>query len=195
VKRLEQERVILKHSLRHQRSHIEFLEANALLDDLTGAGTRKAMETFLSKEQSKLPSSQNLRKSLLGSLAMLAIDIDFFKQVNDGYGHLVGDKVLVAFVRLLQQSVRSYDIICRFGGEEFVVVMPNTGASQVRRIGEQIRQAVSEMRFSSHTDLRITVSIGGSVQYHQCDKRLFERADTAMYQAKNNGRNQVVVAD
>jgi diguanylate cyclase (GGDEF)-like protein len=121
------------------------------------------------------------------------VDADHFKGVNDTYGHEVGDAVLVAIALVLKSSVRSYDEVCRWGGEEFAVILPGINEIGLKKVGEKIRAAVEDLNFGEIPNLQTSISIGGSIQFRQTDTGLFDRADAAMYEAKNNGRNQVVL--
>ena len=129
---------------------------------------------------------------------MLVIDLDFFKNVNDCYGHLFGDKVLQEFARLLRTLFRSSDILVRFGGDEFVVFLkdiPNTTLLQKTRL---LSESVQQVKFWEN-DYRMTCSIGAcflpeNTAGYSFDQ-LFENADWALYQAKQNGRNQYVFCD
>lgn len=137
-------------------------------------------------------------KDPYASCGMLVIDLDFFKNVNDRYGHLFGDKVLQEFARMLRTLFRSSDILVRFGGDEFVVFLkdiPNTTLLQKTR---QLSESVQQVKFWEN-DYRMTCSIGAcflpeNTAGYSFDQ-LFENADWAMYQAKQNGRNQYVFCD
>ena len=137
-------------------------------------------------------------KDPYASCGMLVIDLDFFKNVNDCYGHLFGDKVLQEFARLLRTLFRSSDILVRFGGDEFVVFLkgiPNTTLLQKTR---QLSESVQQVKFWEN-DYRMTCSIGAcflpeNTAGYSFDQ-LFENADWALYQAKQNGRNQYVFCD
>lgn len=137
-------------------------------------------------------------KDPYASCGMLVIDLDFFKNVNDRYGHLFGDKVLQEFARMLRTLFRSSDILVRFGGDEFVVFLkdiPNTTLLQKTR---QLSESVQQVKFWEN-DYRMTCSIGAcflpeNTAGYSFDQ-LFENADWALYQAKQNGRNQYVFCD
>lgn len=133
-------------------------------------------------------------------LALLVMDLDHFKAVNDNHGHAAGDAVLAAVSLACQEALRAMDIFGRLGGEEFVVVLPETDEAQALVSGERLRARVAalETAFSGHT-IRITVSIGIALATDRADDadatltRLLREADTALYQAKNDGRNRCVV--
>jgi diguanylate cyclase (GGDEF)-like protein len=123
----------------------------------------------------------------------MMVDVDLFKPVNDQHGHEMGDEVLVAIAHALKSSVRTYDEVCRWGGDEFVVILPGIDELGLKKVAEQIRKAVADLQFGQIPNLQISVTIGGSIQLHQTDEQLLARSDAALYEAKNNGRDQVVL--
>ena len=132
-------------------------------------------------------------------LSLLMLDLDFFKQINDNHGHPAGDAVLKQTARMLKQSIRTYDVACRYGGEEFAVIMPNTGLADARTFCERLRKKIEDttVRHDSK-NLRITVSIGLAQFLPEIDKsilQLIKRADDGLYAAKQQGRNRVVAVD
>ena len=125
------------------------------------------------------------------------VDVDDFKSINDRYGHLVGDSVIRAIADILRRSVRVFDVCTRFGGEEFAVVMPGSGAEDAGRIAERIRQRVQNYTPSEPglASLKITVSVGFAVsQLNTSPHDLISNADVALYEAKRTGKNQVRAA-
>ncbi len=165
----------------------------AVTDALTGLYNRRYMETHLG---TLIDQSASRGKTL----ALLVIDIDFFKAVNDSHGHDVGDQVLQEFAERIRSNVRSIDMACRLGGEEFVIVMPDTDMSLAFRIGERLRQIIASAPFVIDTidmPLDITISVGVASLENAADTQedILKRADQALYQAKRDGRNRVVVAD
>ena len=126
----------------------------------------------------------------------LMVDIDLFKVVNDTYGHLAGDAVITHVARILTQNTRAKDIVCRFGGEEFVVFLFEQQHSGGYRIAERMRTAIAAEVMQVHgRELKVTVSIGGSMKERLEDVNLaIQQADEALYQAKNAGRNCTVFA-
>jgi diguanylate cyclase (GGDEF)-like protein len=195
VRQLQNEKANAKRELYIARNKIEALEEQVLLDGLTKVKNRKGFELSIAREISQLPVADDLRQATSRSLGLLIVDADFFKQINDQYGHDVGDEVLVSVANSIRNCVRSYDEVCRWGGEEFAVILPGISEAGLQEVGEKIRAAVADMVFDQHESLRVSVSIGGAVQCHQTDQGLFNRADAAMYAAKENGRNKVVIAD
>jgi two-component system cell cycle response regulator len=125
------------------------------------------------------------------------MDIDFFKQVNDTHGHDIGDEVLKEFASRISANVRGIDLACRYGGEEFVVVMPDTDTSFAYSIAERLRQSIEttpvKISRAPHA-LNITISIGIAKLESEADtaEQLLHRADQALYRAKRSGRNKVV---
>ena len=132
-------------------------------------------------------------------LSLLMLDLDFFKQVNDTHGHPAGDAVLQQTARLLKKSIRQYDVACRYGGEEFAVIMPNTRLTDAQIFCERLRKKIenSTVRYNSKK-IRFTVSIGLAQFLPEIDKSitdLIKRTDDGLYAAKQQGRNRVVAVD
>ncbi|HEY5716279.1 MAG TPA: GGDEF domain-containing protein, partial [Psychromonas sp.] len=130
-------------------------------------------------------------------LSLLLIDIDHFKKINDNYGHLVGDNILKYFVATIQKILRADDLFVRYGGEEFVVLLPKVNIDESLIVAEKLRLSVEQNSYQQKgVNISITISIGGS-QYHHDEtlEKLISRADLALYSAKANGRNQVQKMD
>ena len=130
------------------------------------------------------------------NLSIMMLDIDKFKDVNDTYGHHVGDNVIIALADLLKEFSRSSDIACRFGGEEFILLLPETSSEGAYLIAEKLRKKVEEFSviLADNSFLKFTVSIGvAEVEIHEDSaiERSIQRADTALYKAKESGRNLV----
>ena len=140
-------------------------------------------------------------------LSLIFIDLDFFKQVNDEHGHQIGDQLLMELGELIKKSIRDYDVACRFGGEEFVVLLPQTTLENAFDLADRLREKVANHLFcSSTTMLRVTASFGVSMTPEFSDagnqfteeevntiaEKIVSEADNALYQAKEAGRNQVV---
>jgi two-component system cell cycle response regulator len=162
----------------------------AVTDQLTGLHNRRYMSGQL---------EALVKRAALGGdpVAMLLIDIDHFKKINDGFGHDVGDEVLREFAVRLASNVRAIDLPCRFGGEEFVVVMPDTSLNDAERIAERIRLHVAGSPFrvmGGQELLSVTISIGVAATLGETDRpdALIKRADEAVYEAKARGRNRVI---
>ena len=127
---------------------------------------------------------------------MIVCDVDYFKKVNDDYGHLAGDKVLRIIAKTLRTRLRKTDFIARFGGEEFVILMPETQQDQALNVAEGVREAIASCPFHfKEQPVSITTSFG-IAEFFKGDngEKVFSRADRALYQAKEEGRNRCVVA-
>jgi len=126
------------------------------------------------------------------SLSMIMLDIDYFKKINDQHGHNIGDDVLVIVAETLKKPIRNVDIVCRWGGEEFVVLLPTVDETQAMVIAEKLRQAIEETSFPNQ--LNITASLGVcEVKHEEGLEEVISRADYALYQAKQQGRNRTVL--
>ncbi|MBP8164521.1 MAG: GGDEF domain-containing protein, partial [Anaerolineales bacterium] len=132
-------------------------------------------------------------------LSAMMFDIDHFKKINDLHGHIVGDQILIEIVNVVQAEMRKSDVIGRYGGEEFIILLPMTTAQQAHKLAERIRINVEGLRVPSERgDVSATISIGIVEIDHQQPvfinvEELFSRADEAMYTAKRRGRNRVVI--
>ncbi|MCB1562239.1 MAG: PleD family two-component system response regulator [Alphaproteobacteria bacterium] len=162
----------------------------ALTDSLTGLYNRRYLEVHLEK---LLQKNRESRKSM----AVLMIDIDHFKQVNDTHGHNIGDEVLKVFAERLKNNLRSFDLVARMGGEEFVAIMPDVSEMRAQIIAERLRRSIAEEPVICGAEggaLNITTSIGGALIDHEphTPQEVFDRADKALYEAKNLGRNCTV---
>jgi len=162
----------------------QYIVKTNLVDKLTNLFIRAVFDVILEKE-----FSMSERNGI--SMAILMIDIDDFKLVNDTYGHIKGDKVLEMMGRLINSSVRSMDIASRYGGEEIAIIMPNTERRTAGLIGERIRRKVNDKDFNG---IRVTVSIGISCYEESCKSstELLSRADRALFCAKSTGKNKLV---
>lgn len=162
----------------------------ALTDSLTGLYNRRYLEVHLAK---LIENNKQSKKAL----AVLILDIDLFKQVNDTYGHNVGDEVLKDFSERLKNSVRSFDLIARYGGEEFVVILPDVSPDRAYMIAERLRRSIGNRPISCSTlegSIEITTSIGGVIikEGDHDIKDVLSRADKCLYKAKNTGRNRTI---
>lgn len=168
------------------------LQVQASRDGLTGVMNRRALEDRLREV-----FSYSQRRG--ASLSVALLDLDYFKAVNDTYGHQVGDDVLKAAASRVQSVIREYDAVGRYGGEEFLVMLPDTSVEEAKMVAERIRKAVEQAEVSSReqVSVAVTVSVGVATvsgEYREDAKSLVERADNALYQAKKEGRNRVVVS-
>jgi diguanylate cyclase (GGDEF)-like protein/PAS domain S-box-containing protein len=170
----------------------EALRTQSIKDALTGLYNRRYLEEMLDRE---------IRRAVRASqpLGILMIDIDHFKKFNDTYGHDAGDTVLREAASFLTRSVRVEDIACRFGGEEFVVILPTADLSAAQMRAERIRSKISELAVlhqgSSLGRITISVGVAGLPIHGTSPKELLEAADAALYRAKKAGRDRVVLAD
>ncbi len=163
----------------------QYWEEQANLDPLTGLLNRRA---FNQEARRYLKHNKQC-----GSL--LFIDIDNFKQINDAYGHHKGDKLLIKVAKICQKSLRQTDLLCRYGGDEFIALLPETAPSQALKVAERIRSAITATQ-SNINDLNISISIGISAFSGQATKlkHLVSEADKALYQAKKQGKNQIALS-
>ena len=174
--------------LRHQVEHSIEL---ALVDQLTGLNNRRFLENHLN---GLVDAAKRERKPL----ALMVFDIDHFKNVNDTYGHDAGDDVLKGFADRLRAIIRGGDLLCRMGGEEFVILMPNVNGVVATKIAERARKAIEEVPFEIRNgadSITITTSIGVAERRDGLEPaEIYHRADKALYLAKSEGRNRVAVA-
>ncbi len=172
----------LKNALEYQQAML-----SALQDPLTGVLNRFSMDSVFSREIELSNRNQT-------PLSLIALDIDFFKQVNDTYGHTTGDCVLKHLTEAVKQCTRNTDILFRCGGEEFTLLLNNTSLEGARQLAERIRENVQNSPcICNGQSISVTVSMGISLfQSDDTQHTFFDRADKALYQAKETGRNQVV---
>ncbi|MFG0584536.1 GGDEF domain-containing protein [Pseudomonas sp. zjy_9] len=169
---------------RNQRDRLQLL---AIHDPLTGARNRRAMN-----EELKIAMASHRRHS--DSYGLLVMDLDHFKQINDRFGHHVGDQVLVAFVELIKRCSRKEDRLFRFGGEEFLLLLPNTGLEGLHTAAQNLLRSVQQELESPGGS--VTVSIGGAILHSgEHWESWLQRADECLYRAKSEGRNRAVIAD
>lgn len=188
----QQQHSDLSLELTHACGEVSFLKSKlkaarheAIVDSLTGLFNRRGCDVKLQELDIEQVHSS------------LAIDIDHFKNINDQFGHFIGDKVIQRIAKVIKSSISDKDIAVRFGGEEFVVVMVNKTMSQAHEIAEKIRLAISGLKLMQRDSKAylpsISVSIGIAERQNELNwTALFEQADTALYQAKNTGRNKSV---
>lgn len=171
------------------RQSVNNTMALAVTDDMTGLYNRRYLDRHLSVMLEKAQSQDR-------DMALMILDIDHFKAVNDTYGHDAGDAALKEFAARLKRNIRGVDLACRFGGEEFVVLMPDTDHQQAEAVAERVRNAIAERSFDvgAGRPLSLTVSAGVALNETEGDtpETLIKRADLALYRAKREGRNRVV---
>jgi diguanylate cyclase (GGDEF)-like protein len=166
------------------------LTEQATHDPLTKVFNRRALEEIINTEHSR-----SLRNR--APLSVVMLDIDHFKKLNDRYGHNIGDQVLISVADILIQNTRAYDSIARFGGEEFILLLPDTAVDKAKLIAEKLRLKIASYKYGhDYADsIEITASFGAT----ECDLakenwlQVLERADSALYLAKESGRNRVIV--
>jgi two-component system cell cycle response regulator len=174
----------------HLRASVTQTIEMAVTDPLTGLHNRRYLDSHL---QTLFDRALARRRPL----SLMITDIDRFKSVNDTYGHDGGDDVLKEFAARLRRNVRGIDLACRFGGEEFVVVMPDTDGGVAQRVAERIRAEIAGTPFPIGKDgkaIAVTVSVGVATLQppHDSVAALLKRADVGLYEAKSAGRNRVV---
>lgn len=162
---------------------------NGMRDSLTGTGNRVAMDQALRREV-------ELAHRHSHPLSILMVDIDHFKSVNDTYGHGTGDDVLRAVSAVMMSNLRNIDMVFRFGGEEFLVMMSSTDQEAAALVGERLRAAVHGLQFLVNgAPLKLSISVGSAMlQPMEAMESLIRRADTALYDSKRAGRNRVTAA-
>ena len=167
---------------------IQRQERAAVIDPLTGVANRRGFREGLERVGRELRAAE--------TCALLVVDLDHFKAVNDAHGHLVGDLVLADIGRILVDETRSGDVVARYGGEEFLIFLAGADAQSARGLAERIRAAIAGHDFSAMPGGRVTASIGVAVAPavgFDIDD-LYDRADRALYRGKHDGRNRVVFA-
>src|SRR5947209_5804486 len=161
----------------------------AITDALTGLYNRRYLETHIS---GLIEHAFSRGKAL----TVLVLDIDYFKSINDSHGHDVGDEVLREFALRVRKSIRGIDLACRYGGEEFVVIMPETDLAVGTTVAERLRRRIAGEPFSVHQGVRsieVTISVGiAALSDGDNGATVMKRADQALYRAKRAGRNRVV---
>jgi two-component system cell cycle response regulator len=189
---------LLVHALERHRHSARLEEALreqeqlAVMDSLTGLYNRRFLDAELQLELGRSARSH-------APVGVLLCDLDHFKQINDEYGHLVGDSVLREVARRLLNAVRNGDLVARYGGEEFVVLLPGGGKEKLREIGERCRRAFAEAPFQLPHDQQtlVTISIGGACWPEDANtpRGLIGAADAALYRAKAAGRNRIILSE
>jgi diguanylate cyclase (GGDEF)-like protein len=169
----------------------ETLRRQSIRDPLTGLFNRRYLEETIERELRRTERSG-------GTLGVIMLDLDHFKRFNDSFGHGVADTVLREFSALLQSSVRASDIVCRYGGEEFLLVMPDTSAETTFELAEQLRAAVKQLTVSHHGQMVGSVTVSGGVAVYPTHaataEALIHSADAALYRAKGQGRDQIAMS-
>ena len=183
LKRVLKERELTKERVRM----MEKLQRLAVTDGLTKLYNSRSFYSQLETEVDRVNRYKH-------PLSLLLLDLDHFKDYNDNYGHLEGDKVLVRFSQIIKSCLRTNDSAYRYGGEEFTVILPETGAAEAKTVGQRIRIALENERFSPGSGAPVVITISIGVTEYQPKEELaafIKRADKAMYLSKQNGRNKV----
>ena len=176
-------RARVRATLRTRRL-LDLLSRKAMIDGLTGLWNRAYFEQHLDIEVAKARRAGQ-------AVACIMADLDHFKSVNDRYGHPAGDAVLAQVAQLLVEGCREQDIVCRYGGEEFAVILPSTTEQKAQEIAERLRAAIA-LHSGKYNGVRISVTCSfGVADVHQIPPSLVELADQALYLAKKGGRNRV----
>lgn len=177
-------------SFLYYHNYVEKLKYDSSRDHLTGLYNRRSFESIYSDILKKIPITEE-------SLSLLMIDVDFFKNINDTYGHISGDYVLVQIGKLLKESVRDFDLVARIGGEEFCIVLRDCPKAKTHEIAERIRKKIEGYDFVLPNDsaIKVTVSIGAAVYPETVLelKKFREIADKNLYYVKHSGRNKVCI--
>lgn len=181
--------------LRKEKKELQYKEKQltelAIRDELTGLFNKRWYNNSIQKEIRKSRASAN-------SLSLILLDVDHFKSLNDKYGHDIGDIVLEKLGHIILSCIRDCDIPCRYGGEEFAIILPNADSSTALKVAERLRAAFELHPFDTNNDVVIfsTISLGVSTNNDIRDEFiLFKSADKALYKAKEEGRNRVVIAE
>jgi len=172
-----------------ERLQVELRE-QAFRDPLTGLFNRRYLQTTMEREWARCAREQL-------PLSVLLLDVDHFKQVNDRFGHAVGDQVLVRLGQLLQQMIRREDLACRYGGEEFLLLLPGMGLDEAYERAQQFRLAFANLQMQSQDQvipLSLSIGVASAPEHASAPEPLIHRADLALYAAKAQGRNRVELA-
>lgn len=165
-----------------------YLRSEANKDYLTEVANRRSFVSALKNEMARARRTK-------GTATIAFLDIDFFKRVNDRFGHPTGDRVLREFAKLVVGQSRQYDLVARLGGEEFAVLLPDTDLAAARTWAERMREQVAQTLFDGENELKLTVSVGLAAvdAKHTTSKEIMNLADAALYDAKRQGRDRVTL--
>ena len=180
-------RARVRTSLR-QKYLLDLLSKKAMIDGLTGLWNRSYFDQQLAAQLALYRRSGYTVSCIIG-------DVDQFKGINDTFGHPVGDEALRAIAQILQSNCRLEDIVCRYGGEEFAVICPNTAAIKAGILAERLRESIAGLTMSHRrTPIQLTCSFGVADPSSCPDRSMIDAADQALYQAKQTGRNRTAIA-
>ncbi|MES1254474.1 MAG: GGDEF domain-containing protein, partial [Acidobacteriota bacterium] len=171
---------------------LERAEALSVTDDLTRLYNSRYLRRSLERETQRRARSGR-------PLSLLFVDLDDFKRVNDDHGHLCGSRALVEVAAVLKGTARGTDVVARYGGDEFAIILPDTGRDGALVVGERVRRALAEHRFLTDEglDIRLTASVGIATlpDAARSVDQLIQAADSAMYRVKDSGKNGIFVAE
>lgn len=185
-----QQAQVAEQRVHELEGELERVSGQVREDQLTGALNRRGMEDAMEREIARAKRSRK-------PLCVAVLDVDNFKRLNDTYGHSAGDAALVHLAKVIKHTVRPTDVIARFGGEEFVIILTETGQNEAVKVTERLQRELTR-RFFLHNNERLLITFSAGVaEYRQgdSDESLFQRADKAMYQAKVQGKNRVLAAE
>ena len=176
-------------TINHLKEELEKLKEKTIIDELTQILNRRGIMEFLTREYAR-------SKRFKSPLSVLMIDIDDFKKVNDTYGHTVGDKVLKTIAQILKTKLRATDVVGRYGGEEFLVVLPETDLQAALTVAEKLRTEVAKKAFKYKDQVfKVTISLGAAqLKEGESIEELINRADQALYTSKRSGKNRTTLA-
>ena len=179
--------IIGYNAIRHNVSQRKIVEDLMIIDPLTKIKNRQYYDRTIEKELDMLKRYNN-------KMSLMLLDIDYFKKINDTFGHDVGDSVLIEFSRLIENSIRKCDTFCRIGGEEFIIISPNSTNEQNYLFANKIREMIANHQFQGVGDVRVSIGVANCTLVD--DKAtLFKKADKALYQSKHSGRNRVTILE
>ncbi len=184
------EMAVTQQLLELATDEVIYVEEHSQRDALTGLYNRGFFDEQVTQDISRARRQQ-------WDLSLMMIDIDHFKSINDTYGHPCGDEVLRRVAKIMLQQLRTSDMLCRYGGEEFSLILPQTGIEKSKFVGERIRRAVeSAVITHDNSNITVTVSIGSAtLQDNMTSGLLIAQADQAMYTSKKQGRNRITITE
>ena len=173
-----------------EKERLDLLEKWATTDPLTELLNRRYFFELADRELERSWRQHS-------KISFIMLDIDYFKKINDQHGHLVGDQTLVSLSQLIKQQLRKVDFCCRFGGEEFVICLPDTNIKHAHEVAERLRLAVESEPFQGENNtIKMSISLGIACNHEkESTQDTINRADDALYKAKENGRNQSQIAN
>lgn len=191
MEQMKQQITASQHEIASLQDRLALVTVEAVTDPLTGLANRKGLSMAINESLRSALQSKNYP-------CLLLLDIDYFKKINDSFGHLVGDKAIKILADTLKKQLKGKDTAARYGGEEFAILLPETDLQNAWKVGENIRRIVESLRITrsnNHEEVfRMTISIGiARYQANQSINDLIELADNALYQSKNTGRNRVTI--